>query len=207
MMLTQIINALEKDSDLSDKVVFFTEAQIDVKKIHIEVKGVGKLDLPLKPDTIQSLLDISQSAKFGLRSQTLLDQTVRDTKEISANHLQIDYDKKYFSRLLEEVRVGLGLPSEAELSAHLHNLLVYEQGHFFKPHQDSEKLEGMVASLIMLLPSNLFDIMHGIFYLFQLANAMRFQAKIKILILEKAHTVLQYFEIFEIVFRRNPECF
>lgn len=40
------------------------------------------------------------------------------------------------------------------MKAELHNLLIYEKGDFFKPHQDTEKTDNMVATLVIILPSN-----------------------------------------------------
>ena len=37
------------------------------------------------------------------------------------------------------------------MEARLYKLLVYEKGGFFLPHRDSEKDDGMVASLIVVL--------------------------------------------------------
>jgi predicted 2-oxoglutarate/Fe(II)-dependent dioxygenase YbiX len=46
----------------------------------------------------------------------------------------------------------LGLADDAKLSASLHNLLIYETGQFFQAHQDTEKEDGMVATLVVALP-------------------------------------------------------
>ena len=46
--------------------------------------------------------------------------------------------------------VALGLPA---LRLALHNLLVYGPGQFFKPHQDTEKHEGMVGTLVLVWPA------------------------------------------------------
>jgi hypothetical protein len=32
-------------------------------------------------------------------------------------------------------------------------MLIYKEGQFFDKHQDSEKLENMIASLVIILPS------------------------------------------------------
>ena len=47
----------------------------------------------------------------------------------------------------------MGLSDQSKLKAELHNLIIYEPGQFFKPHQDSEKCDDMVATLVVLLPS------------------------------------------------------
>ncbi len=46
---------------------------------------------------------------------------------------------------------GLGCPRE-RLRADIYKLLVYEQGGFFLPHRDTEKTDGMVATLVVALP-------------------------------------------------------
>jgi len=45
------------------------------------------------------------------------------------------------------------LKSSSELAAHPYKLLVYEKGGFFLPHRDGEKLDAMVATLVICLPS------------------------------------------------------
>ncbi len=55
---------------------------------------------------------------------------------------------------LATVKGELGLPNAAGLTADLHSLLVYEPDQFFLPHQDSEKSDDMVATLVVTLPSS-----------------------------------------------------
>lgn len=38
------------------------------------------------------------------------------------------------------------------LQAHLHNALIYGPGQFFKMHQDTEKMQGMVLTLVLVWP-------------------------------------------------------
>ena len=47
----------------------------------------------------------------------------------------------------------LPLGESCKLTAHLYKLLVYETGSFFLPHRDGEKLDRMVATLVVVLPS------------------------------------------------------
>ena len=56
-----------------------------------------------------------------------------------------------FASVLAQVAVGLGYPEDA-VSAELYKLLVYEPGGFFVPHRDAEKLDNMVATLVVSLP-------------------------------------------------------
>ncbi len=55
--------------------------------------------------------------------------------------------------MLDEVRGGLGLPPTITLRAELHAMLIYGKGQFFLPHQDSEKDDAMVGTLVVSLPS------------------------------------------------------
>src|SRR5436309_1554918 len=56
--------------------------------------------------------------------------------------------------ILAEVRDELGLPARARLRAEPHALLVYGKGQFFRPHQDSEKDDTMIGTLVVSLPSS-----------------------------------------------------
>ncbi|MGH9029392.1 MAG: 2OG-Fe(II) oxygenase, partial [Acidimicrobiales bacterium] len=66
---------------------------------------------------------------------------------------------------LERVRRDLGLPEGARLRPEFHSMLVYAPGQFFVPHQDSEKDDAMVGSLVAMLPSSFeggaLEIRHG----------------------------------------------
>ena len=56
-----------------------------------------------------------------------------------------------FADILDRATVGLGCP-EGAVAAELYKLLIYEPGGFFKPHRDTEKADGMVATLVISLP-------------------------------------------------------
>src|SRR5262249_48948732 len=53
----------------------------------------------------------------------------------------------------QSVQQGLGLEGQ-KLQSHLYSLLLYERGSFFLPHRDGEKLDRMVATLVVVLPSS-----------------------------------------------------
>jgi hypothetical protein len=152
-MTSAVIQALAKDDiqDTSD-AGFYAENDMDMHSFSITVEEVGTLSMPLTQDNIAQLLRVASPAHFGLGEKTLLDKKVRDTQEIAAHKLQVNYDEKIMRTMLENMRDVIGLPKNATLTPHLHNLLVYGPGQFFKPHQDSEKIEGMIATLILVLP-------------------------------------------------------
>jgi hypothetical protein len=82
-----------------------------------------------------------------------VDTKVRKTFELSPDRFQIsDEWNAQVAAVVAQVSDKLGLPP-GELHAELYKLLVYRRGGFFKPHRDSEKHDGMVASLIIVLPN------------------------------------------------------
>ena len=124
--------------------------------LSLEVKGFGKLTLPLSPADAQKLCELGRAARYGRGEQTLLDRQVRDTWEIPKSRVRIDkrgFDKTLVP-MLERLRGDLGLPAGCELEAELHSMLVYAPGQFFVPHQDSEKTDTMIGSLIVTLPGS-----------------------------------------------------
>jgi hypothetical protein len=126
-----------------------------VSDLHLEVRGVGPIGLPVPQAQATQLCLIGRPARYGQAERTLLDRGVRDTWEIPKSRVKID--KRSWDQTLLPVldRLGrdLGLPSGSTLKAELHSMLVYAPGQFFLPHQDSEKTDDMVGSLVVGLPS------------------------------------------------------
>lgn len=154
--MDDIIAALEA---LENEGSFCAEQTLPASALHLKVKGVGDVKLPLAPGAVKSLIDVAQPAQFGWRDQTLLDKRVRNTWEIPAERIKIGDAgwRKALQSALDELAIDLGLPGRGRktsaLRAHLHNMLIYQPGQFFRAHQDTEKLPGMVATLIVVLPS------------------------------------------------------
>jgi hypothetical protein len=69
---------------------------------------------------------------------------------------QVTLANPHWGHVLKEavakVQTELGLEQQT-LEAHLYKLLLYEKGSFFLPHRDAEKLDRMVATLVIALPS------------------------------------------------------
>ena len=134
---------------------FATRHTAGIDDIYFDVVGVGAVPLPLSHRTARKLCDVARPARYGLREKTLLDPRVRDTWEIGKRRIKLD--TRHWQRTLDPkldlIARDLGLPDGAKLRAELHNLLVYGPGQFFAPHQDSEKADGMIGSLVVLLPS------------------------------------------------------
>lgn len=60
---------------------------------------------------------------------------------------------KYVRSLAERLADQLGVAPECKVQAQLYKLLMYEEEGHFTPHRDSEKEDGMFATMVLLLPS------------------------------------------------------
>ena len=124
--------------------------------LHIEVKGVGVLRFPVSRAQAERLCHVARPARYGRGDQTLLDERVRNAWEVPKSRVRIDRRrwKRTLLPVLDRLRRDLGLPGGYELKAELHSMLVYAPGQFFLPHQDSEKADEMVGTLVVTLPSS-----------------------------------------------------
>ncbi|MGE0708795.1 MAG: hypothetical protein AB7N76_21560 [Planctomycetota bacterium] len=98
---------------------------------------------------------MARPAPFGWRDETRVDPRVRNTWEIAPAKVKVDGRRwnKTLRPQLERIQEELGLPAAGKLTARLDKLLVYEPGQFFAAHQDSEKRDDMVGTLVAVLPS------------------------------------------------------
>jgi hypothetical protein len=123
--------------------------------LQLEVRGVGPIRLPVSQAQARQLCLLGRPARCGRGEQTLRDREVRDIWEIPKSRVKID--KRRWNQTLVPVleRLGrdLGLPPGHTLRAELHSMLVYARRQFFVEHQDSEKDDAMVATLVVGLPS------------------------------------------------------
>ncbi|MGK3995637.1 2OG-Fe(II) oxygenase [Sorangium sp. So ce1024] len=123
--------------------------------LHIEVEGVGPLRYPISAATARKLCAVARPAPFGRRDKTLHDVRVRDTWEIDGGRIEIDARRwqRTLAPTLTTIQQRLGLPEGGKLEAVLDKMLVYGPGQFFAPHQDSERADDMVGTLVVELPS------------------------------------------------------
>ena len=116
-------------------------------------RGVGPVALPLLPAQAEQLIAAAERAPYGRGEDTLTDISVRRTWQIDAGRVRIK-DKRWLQTIRAIVaRVTEGLGVADPIEAELYKLLVYDQGSFFVPHRDTEKMPGMFATLVLALPS------------------------------------------------------
>lgn len=148
--ITNVLNQLQTSGNFSARMM------TDYDNLNIEIKNFGQLKLPIKPAKAKALIKYAKPAKYGLKDKTILDPKVRNVWEIPKSHIKID--KRHWNKTLNptllELKKELGLQENQQLKAQLHNFLIYEKGQYFHSHQDTEKEENMIATLVILLPSS-----------------------------------------------------
>jgi hypothetical protein len=123
--------------------------------LQLEVSGVGPVSLPVRAPLAKKLIAVARPAMFGRGQETLTDTNVRDTWELTPDQITLGGPgwTALMNRALEHFRDELGLPQTSNLRAEPHSMLIYGKGQFFLPHQDSEKDDAMVGTLVVSLPS------------------------------------------------------
>ena len=120
----------------------------------VDIAGVGLLSFPVPDSQVRALTEVAERAPYGKGTETVVDTSVRDCWQIDAARLRIGghaWDDT-FETILDAVTEGLGFGS-GDLEARLYKLLVYPVGGFFAPHRDTEKVDRMVATLTISLPT------------------------------------------------------
>lgn len=120
----------------------------------LEIEGLGPIGLPLLPKQAKELIKFCDQAPYGKGEKTLVDRSVRRVWRLEPDHFSLTNPEwnRFIAATVGTVQEALGLEKQ-KLEAHLYDLLLYEPGSFFLPHRDGEKLNRMVATLIVSLPS------------------------------------------------------
>lgn len=132
---------------------FYVTGTLDIFAPSLEVEGVGPLALPLLPAQAQQLIAVAEQAPYGRGEDTLVDTAVRRTWQIDAARVHLG--GRHWEQTLTDIvaRTAAGLGVSVPVVADLYKLLVYDPGSFFVSHRDTEKVAGMFATLIIVLPS------------------------------------------------------
>lgn len=139
-------------ADLVPDGEFCAQLKTSPDDLRILVTEVGELGFPVSPRQARHLCLIGRPARFGQGEQTLTDTRVRDTWEIPKSRVKIAWNRTLRPHLAA-LAADLGLPEGSALRAEFHSMLVYSPGQFFVPHQDSEKHDAMIGTLVVTLPS------------------------------------------------------
>ncbi len=133
---------------------YYVAERLELPPPTVKVDGIGTLSFPVPAFQVDRLIERATRAPYGRGEETIIDTTVRQVWQISADKVSVGgkYWKRSFETILGSVAGGLGC-DRAQVSADLYKLLVYEPEGFFKPHRDTEKSEGMFGTLVLVLPS------------------------------------------------------
>ncbi len=147
--LEKALKAIDRPGD------YFTAGRVEGSPPRMSVSGVGLVAFPILDAQVRSLVDASERAPYGRGPDTLVDTTVRDCWQISANRVRLSGTAwtRTLQSILDSVTEGLGWEA-GSLRPKLYKLLVYEPGGFFSEHRDTEKVEGMIATLVVSLPTD-----------------------------------------------------
>ena len=120
----------------------------------LRVQGAGALSFPVPEDQIRALIGAAEPAPYGKGTETVVDRSVRNCWQIGPERVRLAGAAwpETFADILETAAVGLGCAPD-RVDARLHRLLIYEPGGFFAPHRDTEKADGMIATLSVSLPT------------------------------------------------------
>ena len=120
------------------------------------IDGMGILGLPLSEDVAQKLASCCEQSPFGRGEATVVDTKVRKTLQLEPSKFQVTNPawQSCLDKVISSVRNDLGVQDHIKVEAQLYKMLLYEPGSFFKPHRDSEKVEGMFGTLVIILPTS-----------------------------------------------------
>jgi predicted 2-oxoglutarate/Fe(II)-dependent dioxygenase YbiX len=120
----------------------------------LRVTGVGHIGLPLTEFQAKALIEHSEQAPYGRGEETIVDPQVRKCWQLSADDFELENPQwnEVLQVAVDQMGKELGL-SDCHIGFEPYKLLVYEQGSFFAPHRDTEKIPNMFATLVVNLPS------------------------------------------------------
>jgi hypothetical protein len=119
----------------------------------LNISNIGSVGLPLASRDAIAIAGTCRKAPFGRRGETGVDEHLRRTWELDATEFQCRNSawSSYLQSLIGHAVANLGVRVSA--SAQRYELLLYEEGAFFKPHRDTEKAPGVFGTLVICLTS------------------------------------------------------
>ena len=145
--LEKLLRSIDRPGD------FCAHGRLFAPMPRLEVDGVGMLSFPVLEVQVRALIAAAERAPYGKGPDTLVDPSVRDCWQIGPERMRLAGGAwpETFAKILAAAASGLGCPVD-RLDAQLYKLLVYERGGFFSAHRDTEKADGMIATLSISLP-------------------------------------------------------
>ena len=153
--MKRVEHQLLKELDsLDDSPKFCVSGSVNPVLPGLEVEGVGGVGLPIQATEAKKLIKHASQAPYGRGEETIVDSNVRRVWQIDPAHFALQNPEwgTLLSGILKTIKSEFGINDSIKHG--LYKLLIYEKGSFFAPHRDSEKTEGMFATLVICLPSH-----------------------------------------------------
>ncbi|CAA7268308.1 unnamed protein product [Cyclocybe aegerita] len=152
-----LLNALHDDKFSFDGNFYHASLLTTAPNPCVTISGLGLVGMPLSKRDAKSIISCATLAPFGHGERTVVDKEVRDTWEIEPSRIEFankEWEKFVRGPVCAEVCRELGVAvGNSPPRMELYKLLLYETGSHFLPHQDTQKANGMFATVIILLPS------------------------------------------------------
>eukprot|EP00644_Phytophthora_capsici_P003705 jgi/Phyca11/129198/e_gw1.82.21.1 len=118
------------------------------------IDGVGDISFPLVPEQAEKLIEKCEKSPFGHNLETKMDENVRKSWQVAPDQVKISNTqwRSGIDELTKTIAQRLGYEKVPMLCV-LYKVLVYGEGGHFLKHQDTEKEDGMIATLVVQPPS------------------------------------------------------
>ncbi|KIL59961.1 hypothetical protein M378DRAFT_168717 [Amanita muscaria Koide BX008] len=132
-----------------------SENRPDAPNPFLGITDIGPISLPISEIDAKRIIANATQAPFGLGTSTVIDKEVRDTWQIDPPLVSFQNPtwESFLQSNIASICSALGLPDGYDIQYKLHKLLLYETGSHFRPHQDTQKEDGMFATMVVVLPS------------------------------------------------------
>ncbi|KIG16241.1 hypothetical protein DB30_04853 [Enhygromyxa salina] len=155
-MLDETLEIAEALLAIDAPGTFAVRLRVPAEELQLHLRKVGPIEFPISSATTSRMLALATRSRFGWGEHTITDPAVRSGWELRKSRIKIDGRRwsPVLRKHLVEIREQLGLPDTGRLRATLDKLTIYGPGEFFATHQDTEKDDDMIATLVVVLPSS-----------------------------------------------------
>lgn len=121
----------------------------------LSVDGVGLISVPLVPEQVEKLIAKCEKSPLGHNFGTKMDISMRKSWQLAPHQVKINNSQwdTGVEKLIKIIGQRLGY-EDVPLQCLLNKLLVYGDGSHVAKHQDTEKGDDMIATLVVQTPSS-----------------------------------------------------
>ncbi|KAJ3551126.1 hypothetical protein NM688_g4911 [Phlebia brevispora] len=154
-LLNELGRALQMKLDFAGAVSFH-RVYPNAPNPCLVLSDLGTVGLPLSSRDAEAIKSRAEQAPFGIGERTVVDKSVRDTWQMSPDMVKFANLawEIWLKSVVHDICKTLGVVEATSRPRwELHKLLLYETGSHFLPHVDTEKGDGMFATIVIALPS------------------------------------------------------